>query len=128
MKTIRSLALLALLILPQAVSAQVATSAASAFIGNWSLSFESPQGTLVMEMVVTDNGGNVAASIGSQMMGTGTQDVTDISKTGESLVLRYELDAQGQMVPVALSVAPDGTALMDFADGMFTMPGTGTKQ
>jgi len=127
MKTIRSLAVLTLLLLPGAVSAQVATSAASGFVGNWSLSFESPQGALVIELVVTDNGGNIAATIGSQMMGGPPQNVTDISMSGTSLVFRYELDAQGQMVPVALSVAPDGTAEMDFADGMFTMPGSGTK-
>jgi hypothetical protein len=130
MKTIRSLAALALLFLPHAVSAQsqLDTSAATAFLGSWSLSFESPQGTLVMELEVTDSSGKIAASIGSQMMGTGSQSVTDLSMTGESLVLRYELDAQGQMVPVALTVAPDGAASMDFADGMFTMPGQGAKQ
>jgi hypothetical protein len=131
MKTIRSLATFALfLLLPHAVSAQsqLDTSAATAFLGSWSLSFDSPQGAFVMELEVSDSSGKIAASVGSEMMGAGSQEVGDVSMAGGSLVLRYELDAQGQMVPVALTVAPDGAASMDFADGMFTMPGRGTKQ
>jgi hypothetical protein len=132
MKTTRyltALAALAMLLLPGAGSAQsqLDTSQATAFLGSWSLSFESPQGTFVMELEVTDAAGKVAASIGSEMMGGAMQDVTDVSRSGESLVFRYEFDAQGQLVPVALTLAPDGAATMDFADGAFTMPGQGTK-
>ena len=117
--------------LPLAASAQsdLAASEAQAFLGSWSASFESPQGELVLDIVITDSSGMVAASIGAEIMG-GMQDVTDISRSGDNLILRYEIDAQGQMAPVTLTLAPDGMALnatMDFADGMFVMDGVATK-
>jgi hypothetical protein len=96
-------------------------------MGSWSLSFDSPQGTFVMELELSSSGGKVAAAVGSQMLGGGTQEVTDVSMAGTSIVLRYDFDAQGQIVPVALTLAPDGAATMDFADGAFTMSGQGTK-
>jgi hypothetical protein len=122
-----ALTLIAVLAPGASAQSQLDSSQATAFIGSWSLSFDSPQGAFVMELEVTDSAGKVAAGIGSQMMGTGMQDVTDISLADGSLLLRYEFDAQGQLVPVALTLAPDGAATMDFADGMFTMSGQGTK-
>jgi len=122
-----ALTLIAVLSPAASAQSQLDTSQATAFLGSWSLSFDSPQGTLVMELEVADSGGKVSASIGSQMMGGGMQEVTDVSLSGASLVLRYEFDAQGQLVPVALTLAPDGAATMDFADGAFTMAGQGTK-
>lgn len=124
-------ATLVLAVLPFAASgqSQLDTSEASGFLGAWSLSFDSPQGAFVLDLEITDASGKVAASIGSDMMG-GMQDVTNIARAGADLVLRYEFDAQGQLVPVALTLTPDGSALnatMDFADGMFTMPGRATK-
>ena len=115
------------LIIPTTAAAQSSldTSAAGAFMGTWELEFESPQGAFVMELALTDSGGKVAANISSEM---GDQAVTDISISGDALVLRYEIDAQGQVAPVALTVSPAGTAVMDFADGMFEMAGTATKQ
>jgi hypothetical protein len=118
------------LALPTAALAQsdLDTSEAEGFLGNWSLSMESPQGEFVMALDITDSSGKVAASISNDF--TGNQDVTDISRSGDDLVLRYEVDAQGQVAPVALTLSPDGDALnasMDFADGMFVMEGRATK-
>jgi hypothetical protein len=117
-----------MLAVPFAASAQSAldTSAASAFLGSWSLTMDSPQGAFVMGLEVTDAAGKVAASIGADELG-GYQDVTDISMAGSALVLRYSIDVQGQTAPIALTLAPDGAVSMDFADGMFVMTGTGTK-
>lgn len=117
--------------LPQAASAQsdLDTSDAAVFMGSWALSMESPQGEFVMNLEVADSSGQVSASVGAAEMG-GMQDVTDVSRSGENLVLRYEIDAQGQMAPVTLTLSPNGDALdveMDFADGMFVMEGRGTK-
>jgi hypothetical protein len=117
--------------LPGTASAQSSldTSQAQAFLGSWSASFESPQGELVIDIVITDSSGKVAASVGAELLG-GMQDVTDVSRSGDNLVLRYEIDAQGQIAPVALTLAPNGAALdctMDFADGMFVMEGQATK-
>lgn len=90
---------------------------------------ESPQGNFVMDLEVTDSSGKVAASIGADEMG-GMQEVTDVIRSGDDLVLRYDFYAQGQTVPVAVTLTPAGDALdaaMDFADGMFVMYGRATK-
>jgi hypothetical protein len=82
-----------------------------------------------MDLEVTDSSGKVAASVGAAELG-GMTDVADVSLEGSNLVLRYSIDVQGQTAPVALTLAPDGGELnvtMDFADGMFTMAGRGTK-
>jgi len=124
-----AIALVALLPFAASGQSQLDTSEATGFLGAWTLSFDSPQGAFELDLEITDASGKVAASIGSDMMG-GMQDVTNIARAGADLVLRYEFDAQGQLVPVALTLTPDGPALsatMDFADGMFTMPGRGTK-
>jgi len=114
--------------LPLAASAQsgLDASEAQAFIGDWSATFESPQGELVIDIVIADAAGKEMATVGSEMLG-GMQLVTDISKSGDNLVMRYEIDAQGQIAPVALTLSPAGAATMDFADGTFVMEGTATK-
>jgi hypothetical protein len=116
--------------LPVAAAAQsdLDTSQARAFLGSWAVAFESPQGEFVMDLSITDSSGKVAATLANDFQGS--QEVTDISRSGDNLVLRYEIDAQGQIAPVALTLAPNGDALdatMDFADGMFVMSGRGTK-
>ena len=135
MRTPRYPSLLAALALlataPFAVSAQSAldTSAAQAFLGSWALSMDSPQGAFVMDLEITDASGKVAASVGADELG-GMTDVADVTLSGSDLVLRYSIDIQGQTAPIALTLAPDGGDLkvtMDFADGMFTMLGRGTK-
>ena len=56
--------------------------------------------------------------------------ISNVSKSGEKLVLSYTMDAQGQSIPVKVSLTPTDAGLdaeMDFADGMFTAAGKGTK-
>jgi hypothetical protein len=117
--------------LPETASAQSSLDAAEAqaFLGDWSLNMDSPQGAFVMSLMITDSSGKVAASVGADELG-GMQPVTNITRSGENLVLRYEINVQGQSAPVALTLMPDGAALnadMDFADGMFVMSGRATK-
>jgi len=117
--------------LPMSASAQSSLDASQAqnYLGTWSISFQSPQGEFVMDLALTDASGKVAAQISNDMMGT--QDITDISLSGANLVLKYEIDAQGQIAPVALTLVPQGdmvSATMDFADGMFVMDGSGSKK
>jgi len=132
MKKILFAALVLAAALPMSTSAQSSLDVAQAqsFIGTWAISFESPQGEFVMDLALTDASGKVAATISNDMMGT--QDVTDISLSGANLVLRYEIDAQGQIAPVALTLVPQQggmvNATMDFADGMFVMDGSGSKK
>lgn len=118
--------------LPLSASAQSSldVSQAQSYMGTWSISFSSPQGEFVMDLALTDASGKVAAQISNDMMGT--QDITDVSLSGANLVLRYEIDAQGQIAPVALTLVPQPggmvNATMDFADGMFVMDGSGAKK
>jgi hypothetical protein len=117
--------------LPLSVSAQSSLDASQAqsYLGTWAISFQSPQGEFVMDLKLTDASGKVAAIVSNDMMGT--QEITDVSLSGANLVMRYEIDAQGQIAPVALTLVPQGdmvNATMDFADGMFVMDGTGSKK
>src|SRR5688572_4203804 len=93
-----SAAMLGALLAPPVVSAQSALDVAEArsFLGAWALAMTSDMGNFVMNLDVTDAGGKVAAVIASPDIGM-EQNVTDITKSGESLVLAFEGSAQGQV-------------------------------
>jgi hypothetical protein len=116
---------------PLAVSAQseLDVAEAQAFLGNWSLDVQTDMGPFSFDLDIADQGGKVAASMGSPDLG-GMQEITDITRSDDDLVLRYQMDAQGQMVPVAVTLTPTDEGLdasLDFADGMFMASGKGTK-
>jgi hypothetical protein len=124
-------ALAAALSLPTRASAQSQLDAAQAraFLGDWVLSMQTEMGPMSMTMSIKDQGGKVAASVGSQEMG-GTIDVTDVSRDGESLLLKYNIDAQGMMVDVSMKLTPAGSDMETFisaAQGQFTATATATK-
>jgi hypothetical protein len=99
------------------------------FLGDWNIQAESPQGPLAMALNLKDTAGKIVGQISSDMMPT--QPITDITKAGESLVLKYALDFNGTPVPVMLTLTPAGETVkvaFDFAGGQFTMNGTGTKK
>jgi hypothetical protein len=117
---------------PGALAAQTGVPAAEAqaFLGEWAVTLQGPMGDIQMQLDITDNEGTVAASVGSAMLGGATQ-VEQISKSGENLVLRYSIDAQGQTIPVRVNIAPaeDGIrTTFDFADGMFSASGAATRR
>lgn len=129
-------ALLVAVVSPRAASAQseLDASEASAFMGEWNISFQSDFGPVEFSLELTDQGGKVAAKVGlPDFDGSGPGDpvdVTDLRRSGEGLVLSYEFDAQGQLVPVSLTLTPDGeglTAVFDLAGGAFSLSGTGTR-
>ena len=132
LKSVRVLAFVAAVILaPVAGSAQssVAVADAEKFMGTWVLSFESPMGPLQVTFAVTDAAGKVAAKMDAAEFSASP--IADISKEGESLASRFTIDVQGMTVPCKLTVTLDGDKLkatFDFADGQFSMPGTGTKK
>jgi len=54
-----------------------------------------------------------------------------VTKSGESLVLKYSLDFQGTPIPAKITMTPAGEKMnvsMDFADGQFTVDATATKK
>jgi len=133
----RSMVILAAMVvaaLPLRLSAQasqLASSEATAFLGVWELGLESPQGAVTVEVTLKDQGGKVAASVSMAPVVPDPVAVTDITKEGTNLVLKYSLDFQGQAIPAKVSIVPDGAgykASFDFADGQFVIDGTAKKK
>jgi hypothetical protein len=114
-----------------AAQAPLAATDAAAFLGAWTLGLETPQGALTLDLTLKDDGGKVSGSISAAPLMPEPQAITDISKDGGTLVLKYMLDFQGTPVPAKISLVPDGDkwkANFDFADGQFVMDGTAAKK
>jgi len=118
---------------PLAAFAQssVATAEATAFVGTWTLSLESPQGAFEQSLVIKDASGKLAAEVSNQMQ-PGAVPITDIAKSGTDLVLKFAGDFQGNAFTASITLSPDGTdkakVSMDIMDGAFVMAGTGVKK
>lgn len=131
-RTLRTLALVfALLPFAAAAEAQVAPADAGKFMGSWTLALDTPQGNFEQEVVFKDDAGKVVAEISNQMQ-PDVQKVTDISKKGEDLILKFAGNFQGQPFDAMITMTPDGTdkckVTFDVNSGQFTMAGTGTKK
>ena len=112
-------------------AAQLAPADAGAFIGSWSLMLDTPQGSFEQTMVIKDEGGKVVAEISNQMQ-PDVQKVTDVSKKGTDLILKFAGNFQGNPFDAAITLTPDGSdkckVAFDVNGGQFTMNGTGTKK
>jgi hypothetical protein len=109
--------------------AALPTSEVAKFMGAWLITLESPQGPFAMTLTVSDNAGNAAAELTSDIMPA--QKVTDISKSGDDLVLKYQGDFQGQAFAAKITLTPADDKLgvnFDVMDGQFMMTGVGTKK
>ena len=107
----------------------LATAEAEKFMGAWLLTLDSPQGPFAMTMTLTDVEGKVACELTSDIMPA--QKVTDISKSGNDLVLKYQGDFQGQAFSAKITLTPVEDKLginFDVMDGQFMMSGVGTKK
>jgi len=118
-------------LVPVAASAQAVSPAdAKPFLGGWTLGMESPQGAVTFDLTIKDQDGKVAGQITSQIAPE-AQVITDVTKSGESLVLKYSLDFQGTPIPAKITMTPAGEKMnvsMDFADGQFTVDASATKK
>ena len=130
-------ALLAAVVAPRAALAQSELDAgeAEAFLGDWSVSLQSDFGPIDFPLHLEDLEGKVAAMVGAlDPTGAGGGEmiaVTDIMMSGEDLVMRYDFDAEGQIVPVSLILTPadEGlNALFEIADGAFSAGGKATRE
>jgi hypothetical protein len=123
-------ALAGALSLPAAVSAQseLDVAQAQAFLGDWVINMDTDFGPMTMTMNIKDMSGKVGATVGSPDMGT--MDVTDITRSGDQLVLKYDIDAQGQYVDVEMALQPDGDNLatsITAAGGQFMVDAVATR-
>ena len=124
---------LAVMALPSRSIAQtsLAASEAAAFLGGWTLSLDTPQGAMSMDLTVKDDAGKVAAAISAPPLMPDELAITDLAKEGEGLALKFLLDIQGMQIPAKILLTPDGDkwkANFDFADGQFAIDGTATKK
>ena len=101
------------------------------FAGSWTLSLDSPQGVFEQELVFKDEDGKAVAEMTSQMQPE-AQKVTDITRSGTDVVLKFAGNFQGNPFDAAITLTPDGTdkckVTFDVNGGQFTMSGTGTKK
>lgn len=108
--------------------AAVTPADAAPFMGDWTLTMESPMGPSAMAMAIKNDGGKVVASLSSEMMPL--TNISNITKTGSSLLLSYSFDYEGNAVPVVVTLTPKAEKLdahLSFAAGAFEMSGTGAK-
>lgn len=112
-------------------AAQLAPADAGAFMGSWTLTLDSPQGPFEQSMVLKDEAGKVVAELSNQMQPE-VQKVTDVTKNGNDLVLKFAGNFQGNPFDAVITVTPDGAdkakVTFDINGGQFTMNGTGVKK
>lgn len=101
------------------------------FAGEWTLTLDTPQGAFEQSLIFKDEDGKAIAEMSNQMQPE-TQKVTDISKNGTDIVLKFSGNFQGNPFDAAITLTPDGTdkckVSFDVNGGQFTMSGTGTKK
>ena len=128
-RTIITNAVLVAGLLTQAPAALTPADAAP-FIGQWTLALEGPNGPGTFQLTVKVDKEKVVGEIASDQMAA--QSITDVTKPGKSLVLRYTFDYQGNNVDAVVQLTPGAegktAAQIDFAGGAYTMTGTATKK
>jgi mono/diheme cytochrome c family protein len=99
------------------------------FVGNWlvSVTMQAIETTFVVAIKADE--GKVTATVSSDTQPT--VNVTNISVSRQSLILRYFSDFQGTPISTVLTLTPAGSGLrveMAVMDGQYEMSGTATKQ
>jgi hypothetical protein len=112
-----------------AQAAQVSTTEAAPFLGDWTLTLQGPNGPGVFSLTVKVDKEKVVGEIGSDQMAT--QAITDITKVDKALVLNYSFNYEGNAVSATVTLSPSAdkiTAQIDFAGGAYVMSGTAAKK
>lgn len=120
-------------------AAQVSAAEAAPFIGEWTLELQGPNGPGTFELSVKVEKDKVVGEIAAATLET--QPITDITKSKENLVLRYEFTYERNPVDAAVYLMPTPEnqadpaahgkkmkAQIDFAGGAYVMTGTAAKK
>ena len=102
-------------------------SEATAFMGTWNVGVKTDQGAFALTLALEDVAGKVKATASNEQ--AGSINVSDISKSGDLLVLKYSANLQGQAIPVSATLKRVGDGLevkLDFG-GQFVIDGTGSR-
>ncbi len=122
---------LALVLSPLVASAQLASTDAGSFMGSWTLTLDSPQGAFEQSLTLKEKAGKVVGEMTNQMQPE-VQEVTDVTKDNENLVLKFAGNFQGNPFDAVITMTPDGTdkvkVSFDINGGQFSMAGTGVKK
>ena len=110
--------------------AQVTAADAAPFIGDWTLDLQGQNGPGAFDLAVKVEKEKVVGEITSATMAT--QPIADVTRAGESLVLSYTFNYEGNAVDAVVKLTPalEGktNAQIDFAGGAYVMSGTATKK
>jgi mono/diheme cytochrome c family protein len=115
-----------------AVSApSITPEQAAPFMGDWLVSLSMGAGEATQVVSIKADAGRVTATVSSDMQPA--LNVTDISLSGKSLVLKYVSSMQGNPIPSVMTLTPDATgpalrANLSVMDGQYEMAGTAAKQ
>ena len=119
-----------------AVTVQSSTPAtpadAAAFLGDWTLTLQGPNGPGNFDLTVKVEEQKVVGEISIPTGEMPKNFIPDVAMNDKTMELRYSFDYQGNQVPAIVSLTPaaDGkvTAQIDFAGGAYLMTGTAAKK
>jgi hypothetical protein len=107
----------------------LAAADAKAVLGDWTIVAEGMQGPATFTLTLEADGEKTLGELTSDVMASTA--ITDITRTGETVLLRYWFDYEGNQIPTVVSLTPAGEGLevvFDFADGAYLMSGTATRK
>ena len=102
---------------------------AKALLGDWTIVADGMQGPATFSLTLKADGANTVGDLTSAATAPST--ITDITRSGETVLLRYAFDYDGNMVPTVITLTPAGEGLdvsFDFADGAYIMAGSATRK
>ena len=106
----------------------LASADAKAWVGEWALTIEGGRGPQERTLTLKDMSGKVAATLGGGR--GGAVEITDVSKKGSDLVLKFKQTGRRGEVDVVMTLAmqADGTLKVSQEQNGNTQSGTGKKK
>ena len=108
--------------------AWILAAEARAFLGEWSVILEGPEGPVELRFDLADDRGQLLGIV--QGWDGSTILAEEITMSGSDLLLSYRMDYRGEGFRVALSLSPDTLGLavtLAGGGGAFTLTGTGVR-